>query len=600
MRSRLSVGILSALFVCHGFALANVGAPELLPDRDLKALGVQKYWDTCVPLAGGATVSRIVLLDEALYVLTDTNVVYAVHAPTGVIRWSDIVGETGQVVRGPTHAKDFTFFTAPGSIRVMNRQTGEPAGEPRTLHGPVIDVVHDTATIAIGENHGVRLGDVLEIKRQTPSGEPESDALATLRITVVNPRKAKGRLTRLSTAKRATSGDVAMADVVLPLSRVKLPFAASSAAVADEKSLYVGAANQRFYSLDILSGFQNWQLLTPKTVSATPCLSEDMLYIAGLDGRVTSLLRIDRIGNWTFDTEAPIFADPLVDKERVYVASTDRSLYSLDRKTGRRVWRERFDTPLQESPAVSEGRLFQRVPEQGLFVMDAGTGKPLWRRQEPARFMAQFGEDAYLFDDEVGVRLIRVEAASGKVKADVGIEPVAFAAASQADQSVVLATREGQVVCLRSEKAPRLTPARLAEALRNDSRIQARARAEAEQAAAKTKPATTGETKPPLLLFEDDWLTSSSTVQPLGGRGVVTPQEQAKTGEVEEEAQKAEDTEEAAAEDESDEDEDVDAADETEDEDEDKDAAESEEDADDGAAAGENESEEEEEESDDE
>jgi outer membrane protein assembly factor BamB len=504
--------------------MASAGAADLLPGRDLKSLAVQKYWDTQVPLAGGAKVSKLVLLDDAAYVLTDTNVVYALHAPTGVIRWSNLVGEAGQVVRGPTHGKQFAYFTAPGSVHVMNRQTGEPTGEPRTLHGAIIDVVHDTATIAIGANHGVRLGDVLDVKRRLPNGELEQDAVATLRITVVDPKKAKGRLTRLTTARRAGPGDVATANVLLPLPEVNLPFAASSAAVGDETSLYVGASNQRFYSLGILNGFQHWQLLTPKTVSATPVLIENAIYIVGQDGRVICLNKEDRTGNWTFDTEGPIFAKPLVDKDRVYVASTDRSLYGLDAKTGRRIWRERFDTPLREAPVVCEGRLFQRVPERGLFVMDAATGKALWHRQEPASFMAQFGQDAYLFDDEVGATLIRVDAATGKVRAEVGVDPVAFAAASQVDQSVVLATAQGQIICLRSEKAPRLTPARLAEALRNDAKIQARAKAEAEQKAATAKAPAAEETKPPTLLLEDDWLTSTSKTEPLGGRAVGTPE----------------------------------------------------------------------------
>jgi len=581
MRSRVNLGGCLALLSCYGLAMVSAGAADLLPDRDLRNLAVQEYWDTQVPLEGGATVSRVVLLDDAVYVLADTNAVYALHAPTGVIRWSNIVGDTGQNVRGPTHTERFTFFTAPGTIRVMSRQSGEPAGEPRALRGIIVDVAHDTATIAIGANHGVRLGDVLQVKRALPTGELEEDALATLRITVVDAKRAKGRLTRLTTAKRAMSGDVAVANVVLPLAEVKLPFAASSAAVGDDGSLYVGAANQRFYSLDMLSGFQHWQLLTPKTVSATPALAEEVLYIVGQDGRVISLNKGDRTGNWTFDTEGPIFAKPVVDKDRVYVASTDRSLYSLDRRTGRRMWRERFDMPLREPPVLCEGRLFQSVPERGLMVLDAGTGKTLWHRQEPASFMTQFGGDAYLFDDEVGARLIRVEAATGKEKANVGAEPASFAAASQVDQSIILATRQGRVVCLRSEKAPRLTPARLAEALRDDARIAARAKAEAEQKAAKAVTAKPEEEKPPLWLPEDDWLTSTSKLPPLGGREPATEEKKEK-GEKDEQEATEEDApkkpqEEAAAEEEGEEDEAADEAEMGEDEEESGESEESEE-----------------------
>ena len=533
MKSRVNLGVISAGLLFCTLLAGPIHAADFLTEKDLKALGVQRYWHAELPLPAGSSLAKLVLLDDTIYALTDTNVVYAVHAATGIIRWSNIAAEPGQVVRGPTHAKEFTFFTTPGTVRVMNRQSGEAQGEARALHGVVIDVVHDIATISIGEAHGVRAGDVFNVMRVGSSGDAEKDAIARLQITALEQKKAKGRLTRLDVVKRVMSGDVVSADVVLPLYEVKLPFASSSAAVGDETRLYFGAANQRFYSLDIRTGFQNWQLLTPKTISATPVLQGEDLLLAGEDGQVISLTRIERRKNWSFETEGPIFADLAMDANRVYAASSDRSLYCLDRQSGHRLWRERFETPLSEPPVICKGRLYQRVPQQGLFVLDAETGKRLWKCEDDARFLAQFDDDAYILTAPGSARLVKVDPATGKQKAAGDAQAVTLAAASQGEQSMVLATRQGELACLRSEKAPRLTPGQLAEALRNDAKIQARAAAEAKAKAAATatsKPATEAKTQP--WLPDEDWLTSRSKTKPMGGQGLAGAEE-GKTGKAE-------------------------------------------------------------------
>lgn len=527
MKPRRSRSMVATMLLVLTAAAGAAQAADLVSDADLKALALLRFWHTDLPLPGGAFVARLALLDDALYVLTDTNLVYAVHSPTGIIRWSNLVAEPGQTVRGPTHARRFAFFTTPGSIRVMSRDSGEPAGEPRALHGFIIEVVHDTATITIGEAHGVRVGNVLKVFHAGTAGESQKDALAELQITSVEQRQAKGRLTKLTASKKAASGDLVTADVVLPLPEVKLPFAASSAAVGDENSVYVGAANQRFYSLDILSGFQHWQLLTPNTISATPVLSGEDLYIAGQDGRVAAVTKSDRVGLWTFQTEGPIFADPAVDASRVYVASSDRSLYGVDRKTGRRVWRERFDTPLNSAPAVAKGRVYQRVPQQGLYVLDAETGNQLWRRSAEAGFLVEVESDAYLAEDLAGVMLVRVDAATGKQRVAVDVPSATVAAASQTEQSIFLATKDGKVVCLRSEKAPRLTPAQLAEALRDEARIRLRGELEAKAKATSRPAGEVGERSRRSSLLDDDWLISRSTAKPVGGRGLVKPEAKA-------------------------------------------------------------------------
>jgi len=458
-----------------------------------RQLNTQIFWTLRVPLAKDDWIARTVLLDDNVYALTHANKVFALHAGTGVVRWSAQVAEPGQTVRGPTHTSQYALFTTPGGVRIFDRRTGELASEPRTLDGVIIDVAHDTATISIGRVHGVRSGDLLSVRRKTSAGDLSEDALGQMRVTVVRETRARGVLSNYDKLNKPQSGDHVYAKVELPLKEVRLPFAASSAAAADDTWLYVGAANQRLYSIGIFGGFQHWQVLTPNTMSTTPILVEEDVIFADRSGRVASCTkeleaptRMPKT-NWVFQTEGPIFADLAVTADRVYAASTDRSLYCLDRKTGRRVWRERFDTPLTDPPAVVGGLVLQQVPQQGLVALDAATGQTRWRFPIPAVFLVQVDKDLYLSAGEDGRALLRLNAETGERKAEVSFSVPTAAVGSQNDQSMILMTRSGQVTCLRPSNAPRLKPAELAEVLRNDRRAKLLKETEEARLAAASK-----------------------------------------------------------------------------------------------------------------
>jgi hypothetical protein len=162
------------------------------------------------------------------------------------------------------------------------------------------------------------------------------------------------------------------------------------------------------------------------------------------------------------------------------------------------------------------------VPQEGLYAVDAATGKLLWQRPQGGRFLAQFDGYVYLYGGAGDPAILKVEPDTGKVRTRVEAGLVAYAAASLEDQSILIATKLGEVSCLRSEKAPRLTPAMLAEALRNDRKMRLRAELEAEKAkAAARKVVDRPERKTPDWLEEEDWLASRNTAKPVGGHGLV-------------------------------------------------------------------------------
>ncbi len=397
-------------------ALNRTANAQMVSDEALGRLDLRSAWTIDLPLDGGEEVTRTVALDDNLYVLTSSNRVYAVHLHTGILRWASDVSSANDQVRGPTHSDHYAVFTTPGAVRMLDRRTGLIPSEPRHLSGVVVEIKHDTAEVNLGEVHGLKGGEILNVYMANEYGDREGDPVARIQLGVVENRYSKGRITSLNPSIKPLAGYKVEADLDMPLEEVKLPFAASSPAVANATHLFVGAANQRFYCVDIHRDVTNWQLLTPNTVTSPPILDGKNLLIAGQDGLVTCCTQAEKAKNWTFTTEGPIFAGMVLDGDRLFVASSDRSLYCLHRLTGKRLWRERFGSQLNTAPNVSDGRVYLQVPDAGLYVLDATNGTQLWKRPQGGRFLLQLERDVILLSDDGAGAMVRVDAAKGTRK----------------------------------------------------------------------------------------------------------------------------------------------------------------------------------------
>ncbi|GJQ27865.1 MAG: hypothetical protein HBSAPP02_28970 [Phycisphaerae bacterium] len=521
---------LAAAFACVlNLGMSLRASAQMISDEALARLDLRSAWSIDLPLEGGEEVTRTVALDDNLYVLTSINRVYAVHLHTGILRWASDVSSAGDQVRGPTHSNEYAVFTTPGAVRMLDRRTGLIPGEPRHLSGVVVEIKHDTAEVNLGEVHGLKGGEILNVYMVNEYGDHEGDPVARIQLGAVKNRYSKGQITSLNSSVKPLAGYKVEADLTMPLEEIKLPFAASSPAVANASHLFVGAANQRFYCVDIHRNVTHWQLMTPNTVTVPPILDGKNLLIAGQDGLVTSCTQAEKARNWTFMTEGPIFANLVIDGDRLFVASSDRSLYCLNRVTGKRLWRERFDSQLNTAPMISDGRVYLPVPDTGLHVLDATNGTQLWKRPQGGRFLLQLDRDAILLSGEGTGALIRVDAAKGTRKQVAELSSVRQVTSSAAAQAILIASADGRVQSLRSRFAPRVRPDDVAEVLYDADKARAIAKVDADRKAAAEKKTVEQPRRPTAreLMFDDDWLSSRSTAKPVGGHGLVDISEDA-------------------------------------------------------------------------
>ncbi|HPF38428.1 MAG TPA: PQQ-binding-like beta-propeller repeat protein [Phycisphaerae bacterium] len=520
-------------------------AQSLVKPEDAERLGMQTFWKADAPLPAGEFAGQTTLVDDNIYLMTPSNIAVVIHAGTGVVRWVSRVGEPGQTVLPPTHSDSYAFFTGPGSVKVIDRRTGLPAEQPRKLRGVIITVQHDTAEISLGRAHGVRLDDVLDIVGAGDSASIGAAPIARLRVTVIGDRISKGQILQDERTTHVRSGDKVWADIGVPIDAVKLPFAPSSPAVANDEDLFFGAANQRMYSIRFLSGFQNWQVTTPRNMSAAPVLFENNVYFCDQDGRCAAATQRRRDKIFEFYTDGAIFVPPVVTKDHVFVASADRSLYCLQRVNpdnsprlaGDRIWQQRFDEAPVVAPIVSGDLIFQRTSD-GLYAVSVEDGAIKWNRPGSADFLARMDDEAYLWEPSTR-RLVRLKVADGQEVATVAIPSADYALANVENQLVILGTQSGRLTCLRPKDAPYLQPAQLALVLQNDKRARelntllAEAKAKRE-AAAKARAESSRASERPSYSFldDDDWLVSTSNRTPVGVRNLVKPTGEAKPKDV--------------------------------------------------------------------
>jgi outer membrane protein assembly factor BamB len=117
--------------ICLVLALAALSPAVLaqgdfLPPGPLQEAGLVKYWQLQLLLEKGQVVQSAYLVEDHLYLGTQDGYVFAVHAPTGLLRWLRPITRSGYPVRRPCHVGDRVIFVTPADLQMYERRTGDP------------------------------------------------------------------------------------------------------------------------------------------------------------------------------------------------------------------------------------------------------------------------------------------------------------------------------------------------------------------------------------------------------------------------------------------------------------------------------------------
>ncbi len=107
-------------------------------------------------------------------------------------------------------------------------------------------------------------------------------------------------------------------------------------------------------ALDAETGEQQWNFPAPAGTRSSPAVVNETVYVGDTDGRFSALDLVSGTLRWQFTAGGAISGNPVVADGIVYFGSSDRNLYALDAVTGTEQWRYQAESPVEASPAIRD------------------------------------------------------------------------------------------------------------------------------------------------------------------------------------------------------------------------------------------------------
>ncbi|HUU84171.1 MAG TPA: PQQ-binding-like beta-propeller repeat protein [Phycisphaerae bacterium] len=271
---------------------------DYLAGVDLKAIGLQRYWETDVRGESGDAPLSAHLRDDSLYVMTRRGRLVALHAPTGLALWARTLGERRTAMYPPSHlwtadGPGATVVVVGRTIHVLDRLSGETLGEFALEFAPGTEAVGDHETLLMGNLDG--------------------------HVT-------------------ALKWDVLAGGRPVQHWRVRVGGAIAPGLVFDGRNLFFGSADGNVYSCVGYNRVRNWSFGTAGPVQAGVVLHEGGLFVASRD---RSLYRLDAgvgVVRWQRRLPTPLADSPVVVGQTVYQFAPGEGLFAIDADSGEILW----------------------------------------------------------------------------------------------------------------------------------------------------------------------------------------------------------------------------------------------------------------------
>jgi len=309
-------------------------AQDFIPPVPLANAGLVKYWQLQLLLEPDQTIQTVYLIDDQLYAGTQDGYVFAVHAPTGVLRWVRQITRSGYPVRRPCHAGEQVIFVTPSDLQVYNRRTGEPLIRTDLRFPAGGAPVSDGARIFLGGvDHRLYAFDArthyLDWRLVTSGAVNSTPTIRADTIYFANDAGAVYACTRENKTFRwqTSTYDQITADLVV-----------------DERGVFVASRDYSLYLLDLNFGNIRWRARLSGPLYEAPVLTPDTVYqYTPADGLVAidsqTIGETDKRIRWKLPNGRTLLT---VHKDRAYVLTRDGTVAVLNVGDG---------TPVMDIPA---------------------------------------------------------------------------------------------------------------------------------------------------------------------------------------------------------------------------------------------------------
>ncbi len=312
------------LWICGaGTALAQ---PDFVANEALASLDLRKFWQLQLPLLTGQTVADAFLVDDQLYLTTPDGYAYAVHAPTGTLRWSKQVTPAGYRLKQPGHSGDLTIFATPSQILQFDRLYGTrtraadlrfPAGSaPTVSEGRIYLAGIDRRVYAF------EITDNFPFWKGLTGGPNESKPL------VVGDRvyfaSTDGYVYCLRSADHS----------LIWRSRPRMGSVTADLAV-DAEGVYAASRDRSLYQLELGTGVARWRARTSASLYEPPYVATGRVYqyneVDGLIALDTAVLGVEERTKWTLTAGRRVLSQV---GDELLVQARDQRLLRVDAESG--------------------------------------------------------------------------------------------------------------------------------------------------------------------------------------------------------------------------------------------------------------------------
>ena len=271
-----------------------IAQPDFVSNESLASLELRKFWQLQLPLLTGQSVADAFLVDDQLYLTTPDGYAYAVHAPTGTLRWSKQVTTAGYRLKQPAHGGDLTIFATPSQILQFDRLYGTrtraidlrfPAGSAPTVSESRIYLAGIDRRV-----YAFELSESFSFWKGLTGGPNESKPL------VVGDRvyfaSTDGFVYCLRTADHS----------LIWRSRPRMGSITADLAV-DAEGVYAASRDRSLYQLELGTGVARWRARTSASLYEPPHVATGRVYqyneVDGLIALDTAVLGVEERTKWT-------------------------------------------------------------------------------------------------------------------------------------------------------------------------------------------------------------------------------------------------------------------------------------------------------------
>jgi len=152
---------------------------------------------------------------------------------------------------------------------------------------------------------------------------------------------------------------------------------------AADGQLLIADRKGRVVALDVLTGKENWEVMTKVPVSAGPGAGEGLVLLGTSDAEVVALDAGDGSKRWAAAVSSEVLAVPQIDLGRVIVQTVDGNITALDAENGALLWIYDRSVPVltlrgTSTPAVDHGLVVAGFANGKLVALSADKGFVGW------------------------------------------------------------------------------------------------------------------------------------------------------------------------------------------------------------------------------